>query len=286
VRDTEANATGSRLFFNLIAGRRTRSAVLVNVGSVICGRRKVRGRWVGRPPLLGGVGTPYSPGLLRPTGPRKKTRAISAGNPGRPVGLGDGASTSVVRFQRVYGELGTTGALGTLTKWFHGKSATLSEGPTRVHLRSRSYLDWNSSSGLVESASNGFDLKVRSRQQCRSWITEIEIESAPEARSECCDLIGHRRFIRGASRGCKVRFSQGDIIDSAVDVEAGQLAKADTGQPRNQGSGRLELRRIGERRKTRDLGQPGNWSIAVAKGECPGQLGDSTKANRMVRDPR
>jgi len=146
--------------------------------------------------------------------------------------------------------------------------------------------DWNSSSGLVESASNGFDLKVRSRQQCRSWITEIEIESAPEARSECCDLIGHRRFIRGASRGCKVRFSQGDIIDSAVDVEAGQLAKADTGQPRNQGSGRLELRRIGERRKTRDLGQPGNWSIAVAKGECPGQPGDSTKANRMVRDPR
>jgi len=115
VRDTEANATGSRLFFNLIAGRRTRSAVLVNVGSVICGRRKVRGRWVGRPPLLGGVGTPYSPGLLRPTGPRKKTRAISAGNPGRPVGLGDGASTSVVRFQRVYGELGTTGAVGTLT---------------------------------------------------------------------------------------------------------------------------------------------------------------------------
>jgi len=102
----------------------------------------------------------------------------------------------------------------------------------------------------------------------------------------CCDLIGHRRFIRGASRGCKVRFSQGDIIDSAVDVEAGQLAKADTGQPRNQGSGRLELRRIGERRKTRDLGQPGNWSIAVAKGECPGQPGDSTKANRMVRDPR
>jgi hypothetical protein len=149
-----------------------------------------------------------------------------------------------------------------------------------------SVADWNSSSGLVESASNGFDLKVRSRQQCRSWITEIEIESAPEARSECCDLIGHRRFIRGASRGCKVRFSQGDIIDSAVDVEAGQLAKADTGQPRNQGSGRLELRRIGERRKTRDLGQPGNWSIAVAKGECPGQPGDSTKANRMVRDPR
>jgi len=103
---------------------------------------------------------------------------------------------------------------------------------------------------------------------------------------DCCDLIEIRRFIRGASRGCKVRFSQGDIIDSAVDVKAGRLAEADTDQPGNQGSGQLEARGSGERRKTRDLGQPGNWSIAVAKGECPGQLGDSTKANRMESDPR
>jgi len=103
---------------------------------------------------------------------------------------------------------------------------------------------------------------------------------------ECCDLIEIRRFIRGASRGCKVRFSQGEIIDSAVDAKAGRLAEADTDQLRNRGSGRLEARGIGERRKTRDLGQPGNWSIAVAGGECPGQLGDSTKANWMVRDPR
>jgi hypothetical protein len=102
----------------------------------------------------------------------------------------------------------------------------------------------------------------------------------------CCDLIGLRRFIRGASRGCKVRFSQGDIIDSAVDAKAGRLAEADTDQPRNQGSGQLERRRIGERQETRDLGQPGNWSIAVAKGGCPGKPGDATKANRMVRDPR
>jgi hypothetical protein len=30
-----------------------------------------------------------------------------------------------------------------------------------------SVADWNSSSGLVESVSNGFGLEVRSRQQCR-----------------------------------------------------------------------------------------------------------------------
>jgi len=95
-----------------------------------------------------------------------------------------------------------------------------------------------------------------------------------------------RRFIRGASRGCKVRFSQGDIIDSAVDAETGQPEEADTGQPRIQDSGKLEARGIGERWETQDLGQPGNWSIAVAEGRCPGQLGDRTKANRMVRDPR
>jgi hypothetical protein len=51
--------------------------------------------------------------------------------------------------------------------------------------------------------------------------------------SECCDLIEIRRFIRGASRGCKVRFSQGDIIDSAVDAETGKPGDAGTGQPRS-----------------------------------------------------
>jgi len=64
---------------------------------------------------------------------------------------------------------------------------------------------------------------------------------------ECCDLNGTRRFIRGASRGCKVRFSQGDIIDLAVDAEAGQPVEADTGQPRKRVSGRLETNGIGER---------------------------------------
>jgi len=38
---------------------------------------------------------------------------------------------------------------------------------------------------------------------------------------ECWYLIETRRFIRGANRGCKVRFSQGDIIDPAVEAEAG-----------------------------------------------------------------
>ena len=82
-----------------------------------------------------------------------------------------------------------------------------------------------------------------------------------------------RRFIRGESRGCKVRFSQGEIIEPAVDAEMGRPVEADTGQPRNRSSGRLERKGIGERRKTRDLGKPGNWSIVVAKEEERGNLG-------------
>jgi hypothetical protein len=40
----------------------------------------------------------------------------------------------------------------------------------------------------------------------------------------------------------KFDFSQGDIIDSAVDAETGQPGEADTGQPRSQDSGQLEAR--------------------------------------------
>jgi len=103
---------------------------------------------------------------------------------------------------------------------------------------------------------------------------------------ECCDLIGTRRFIRGASRGCKVRSSQGDIIDLAVDAEAGRLAEANTDQPRKQVSGRLETNRIGERCQTQDLGQPGNWSSSAVKAKQPEQSGGVAEANRMVSDPK
>jgi len=75
----------------------------------------------------------------------------------------------------------------------------------------------------------------------------IGVKKAPEAIQSLLGPEWTRRFIRGESRGCKVRFSKGDIIDSAADAESGQPEEADAGQPRNQDSGRLEARRIGER---------------------------------------
>jgi len=98
----------------------------------------------------------------------------------------------------------------------------------------------------------------------------IEINKAQEAIPRLPWPEWTRRFIRGASRRCKVRFSQGDIIDSAVDAETGQPEEADTGQPRNWDSGQLESRGIGARWETQDLGQPGNWSIVVAEGKMSG----------------
>lgn len=75
----------TRTFFLFNAGRTIQSEELVNVGSE--GRRKFQGK-VGRAPLLRGASDRYSPGHLRHPGPRKKTRAISAGNPRGPANSG------------------------------------------------------------------------------------------------------------------------------------------------------------------------------------------------------
>ena len=69
-----------------------------------------------------------------------------------------------------------------------------------------------------------------------------------------------RRFIRGASRGCKVRFRQGEIIDPAADVKRGNSrSRCGSAEEQRFGETRIEVESAnGE--ETRDLGQPGNWS--------------------------
>jgi hypothetical protein len=47
-----------------------------------------------------------------------------------------------------------------------------------------------------------------------------------------------RRFIRGASRGCKVRRQTGFIIDPAVDGESGKPEEASTAALKNRDPGR------------------------------------------------
>ena len=86
----------------------------------------------------------------------------------------------------------------------------------------------------------------------------VKIESAPEARSGMLVPDWTRRFIRGASRGCKVRFSQGDIIDPAVDAEAGATRGSNYGSAEEESFGATRDKRNRRRRAIEDSGRLGN----------------------------
>ncbi len=64
----------------------------------------------------------------------------------------------------------------------------------------------------------------------------------------------YRRFTHGASRGCKVRFSQGVIIDSAVDAEAGATCGSRYGSAEE---GSFGATRDGRNRRHRATQEPG-----------------------------
>jgi len=68
----------------------------------------------------------------------------------------------------------------------------------------------------------------------------------------------YRRFIRGASRGCKVRFSQGVIIDPAVDAEAGATCESKYGSAEEGSFGVTRDGRNRRRWTSRNQGDLGN----------------------------
>jgi hypothetical protein len=104
-----------------------------------------------------------------------------------------------------------------------------------------------------EKRNSGFGFEVCDRPIASR---QIEIERAPETRSGLQVPDWSRRFIRGASRGCKVRFSEGVIINPAVDAEAGRPVEADTDQPRKSVSGQLGTNGIGDIERLKIWGDP------------------------------
>jgi len=113
----------------------------------------------------------------------------------------------------------------------------------------------------------------------------IKIESALETRSGMLVPDWSRRFIRGASRGCKVRFSQGVIIDPAVDAEAGATCGSKYGSAEEESFGATRDKRNRRRRTTKDPGRLGNLLDDEAKQEQLEQSRGSSEATgwRWIR---
>jgi hypothetical protein len=91
---------------------------------------------------------------------------------------------------------------------------------------------------------------------------------AGEAGPDCT-----RRFIRGASRGCKVRVRQGFIIDPTVDAEPGQPEETSTDRRRAVNRGNPV---IGQAAALNDLSFRVTWKLAgqrSQRGKEPGQPG-------------
>ena len=138
--------------------------------------------------------------------------------------------------------------------------------------------------GLIEVA-------LRSRR-AGSGKTK-EIEKASSVRQECAKPDWTRRFIRGASRGCKVRGQLGFIIDPAVDGNRGDprnrgghsRGTESRGEPelshrhrrRTEAPGRSGARSVGGARDQRSFGVTRRFSLAKPEGEQTGATrGDSS----------
>ena len=80
------------------------------------------------------------------------------------------------------------------------------------------------------------------------------------------DLIGHEDSSAAQAEDAKFEYSQGFIIDPTVDAEAGQLGKQRRTAEGQRCRGDPEIESIGNVERTRDLGQPGKWSIDGARG--------------------
>ena len=111
-----------------------------------------------------------------------------------------------------------------------------------------------------------------------------------------------RRFIRGASRGCKVRAEPGLIIDPAAGAETRQLEEAQAEATRQRfGVTRRSARgstqesatagqpageALGSRKRNEEPGQPGSSNrMRDRRREEPGRLGESPPAHRRVEAP-
>lgn len=96
----------------------------------------------------------------------------------------------------------------------------------------------------------------------------------------------YRRFIRGASRGCKVRFSQGVIIDPAVDAEAGATCGSKCGSAEEVSFGATRSRRNRRHRARQNSGRLGGRSSDEARSEWTEQSGNSNRATGWHGTPR